>query len=100
VKTHAIHREAVAEIDEAMAYYEQQRRGLGLEFRAEVDEALAWIQQDPNIGTPFKRSRFRFFVLRRFPYVIYYAEEPTFVWVVAVAHARRRLGYWRKRKVE
>ena len=33
----------------------------------------------------------------RFPYVIFYAEYPERVHVLAVAHTSRRPGYWKKR---
>jgi hypothetical protein len=34
---------------------------------------------------------------RRFPFHLVYVEEPAGVPVVAVAHDRRRPGYWRRR---
>jgi hypothetical protein len=33
----------------------------------------------------------------RFPYLVPYREEPSRIFVVAVAHAKRRPGYWKKR---
>jgi hypothetical protein len=39
----------------------------------------------------------RAFRLRRFPYHLVYVEQPTGVLVIAVAHNRRRPGYWRRR---
>jgi hypothetical protein len=35
-------------------------------------------------------------VLDRFPYVIFFAQERDHVLVVAIAHAKRRPGYWRE----
>src|SRR6266536_2627179 len=34
---------------------------------------------------------------RGFPYSVVYLDEPERVWIVAVMHAKRRLGYWRER---
>jgi hypothetical protein len=34
--------------------------------------------------------------LRRFPFGVIYVVMEDIFWVVAVAHARRRPGYWRK----
>jgi toxin ParE1/3/4 len=45
-------------------------------------------------------SRFWFYRLNRFPYLIYYEIMPNRVRVVAIAHKRRRPGYWRNRKPE
>jgi hypothetical protein len=36
-------------------------------------------------------------VLIRFPYVLIYSFTPDMLRIVAVAHARRRPGYWRAR---
>jgi hypothetical protein len=36
--------------------------------------------------------------LRQFPYVIYYRIDGDKPIVMAVAHGRRRLGYWLRRK--
>ncbi|WP_437690624.1 hypothetical protein [Sorangium sp. So ce176] len=35
--------------------------------------------------------------LTRFPYLVVYRDEPTRILVVAIAHAKQRPGYWRKR---
>jgi hypothetical protein len=44
------------------------------------------------------RERFRWMRLRKFPFVIYYElRDPALVRIVAVAHAKRRPGYWLRR---
>jgi len=35
----------------------------------------------------------------KFPYALIYIERPEFVLIVAVAHFKRRPGYWRERLV-
>ena len=40
---------AAADIEEAFAWYEQQRAGLGLDFLQAVDEALSAIQSNPQL---------------------------------------------------
>jgi hypothetical protein len=35
--------------------------------------------------------------LTRFPYLVVYREDATRILVVAVAHEKRKPGYWRKR---
>jgi hypothetical protein len=39
----------------------------------------------------------RFVKLRNFPYVVFYAVLDGEVLVVALAHTKRRPGYWRRR---
>lgn len=95
-----IHSEARAELDQAMGYYEQQKAGLGLDLQAEVERIIGEIQQTPGIGSPYKRTDFRCSLVRRFPYMVYYMELPEVIWIAAIAHGKRRPGYWRKRRVE
>ena len=90
--------EAKAELDEAMGWYEDQRKGLGLDLQNEVQLALAKVQDDPNIGTRYRNTDFQFVRTQRFPFVIYYLELADSIWIAAIAHGRRRPGYWRMRK--
>jgi toxin ParE1/3/4 len=83
-----------------MIYYERRRPGLGLDLHAAVQQAFTRIQASPESGSPYKVTHFRFWVVRRFPYVIYYKDYEDMVWVGAIAHARRRPGYWRRRRRE
>jgi toxin ParE1/3/4 len=99
VKPILVHSEAHAELDEAIAHYEQQQKGLGLDLRDEVERIIKRIQRSPGSGPPYKQTAFRHSNLHRFPYVVYYRELDDVIWIVAVAHGRRRPGYWKKRKL-
>jgi toxin ParE1/3/4 len=98
VKRLIVDREAKAELVSAQAWYEEQRAGLGQEFYDEAVGVLERIQQDPGGGAVHLRTGARYFTTRRFPYVVYYLELDDVIWVAAVAHERRRPGYWRRRK--
>jgi toxin ParE1/3/4 len=100
VKPVIIHSLARAELDEAVTWHEARRRGLGLALQDAVEAALRIIQENPNYGSPYKRTEFRYWVVRRFKYVIFYMELEDAIWVAAIAHGRRRPDYWRRRKVE
>jgi plasmid stabilization system protein ParE len=62
---------AAADIEDAVSWYEQQRRGLGLEFLEAVDGALQAIAQNPRLASIVQRNTRRM-LLSRFPYGIYY----------------------------
>ena len=36
-------------------------------------------------------------LVRRFPYVVYFHDREELIYILAVAHGRRRTGYWRNR---
>jgi toxin ParE1/3/4 len=100
VKPVIIHSEAIEELDGAVSYYEDQKVGLGFDFLAEVEQTLSKIQQNPNLGAVYKVTGLRRYVIQRFPFLVFYAELEEFIWVVAIAHGKRRPDYWRRRQIE
>ena len=85
------------ETREALRWYERRRAGLGGGFVVEVDRAVTRIAAAPERGQVIG-GRFRCVRLRRFPYrLIYEILDAANVLVVAVAHQRRRPGYWSRR---
>ncbi len=93
--------EASAELEEAAIWYEAQRSGLGRAFLTAVDRAIEHIAAWPDArlsvpGVPASLS-VRQFPVSRFPYRIAYLVTSQELRVLAVAHARRRPGYWRSR---
>lgn len=95
-----IHTEAIREFDSAIAYYEDQKIGLGLDLLSQVEETLGKIQQNPNLGTQHTIAGVRRYVIQGFPYLIFYVELEEFIWVIAIAHGKRRPNYWKKRQIE
>ena len=92
---------AEEETREAAAWYEEQRSGLGVEFLAAVDDAVHRIRRTPESYTRLEtlpeEESVRRFVLSRFPYAIIYELTDDEINILAVAHTRRRPGYWRNR---
>lgn len=89
--------EARRELLDAVAWYEAHRTDLGREFSAVVADALLRIAASPATWPQVGSKGLRRFVLRRFPYTLVYGIESDQVIVVAVAHMRRKPGFWRKR---
>jgi len=59
-----------------------------------MDAAVARIATSPHTGSPCFGAYY-WVRLRRFPYLIYYrVVTDSLILVYAVAHARRRPGYW------
>ncbi|MEH1774656.1 MAG: type II toxin-antitoxin system RelE/ParE family toxin [Nostoc sp.] len=79
-----IHTEARKELDAAIAYYEAQKVGLGLDLLSEVEKVILKIQQNPNLGTPHKIGGIRRYAIQRFfPYLIFYPVLEEVIWVIA-----------------
>lgn len=96
-----VHAEAEAELREAMQYYEDRQAGLGEIFYQRVVESMNSIRQDPfqfSLYEGVRQNRkCRRATISRFPYNVVYAVLPAETLVVAVAHAKRRPGYWKDR---
>jgi plasmid stabilization system protein ParE len=91
------HPEAETELFAAAAFYDAQAPGLGLEFLLEVERVAARTVEAPAVGAPYVAGTRRL-LARRFPYaVVYRVRGEQVVEIVAVAHYRRRPGYWRRR---
>ena len=90
--------EAVDELVEAAVWYRARQPGLELEFLAEVDRVLPLIGSSPAsfprlLDVP-ENLVIRRALLPRFPYAVIFMDLGTEVRVLAVAHAKRRPGYW------
>jgi len=91
-----LHEAAETELDQAAAYYESCRVGLGVEFAEEVYRAVSLARAFPDAGTPCSKHTRRLLV-RRFPFGVIYQVKGRMVQVIAVADLRRQPGYWRDR---
>jgi toxin ParE1/3/4 len=100
VKPVIIHSEATGELDNAIQYYEKQKIGLGLDLLSEIEQVLEKIKINPNLGTDHTIEEVSRYVIRRFPYIIFYVEFEAFIWLVAIAHGKRKPDYWKKRNLE
>ena len=93
---HRFHPEAEAELEGAALFYESRMPGLGKSFAAEVERTIALLCDFPDAGTPVFAD-VRRVVVARYPYSIVYRHRAASVEILAVAHQRRRPGYWRRR---
>lgn len=90
------HEDAETEINEAARYYEERAPGLGMSFLDAVEEAVDQVLANPE-AYQLVGDEVRHKILRRFPYSVLYVIEPDRIRVMAVAHQKRRPGYWRYR---
>ena len=89
------------ELAEAVLWYEARRQGLGSEFLDEVQATLPLIgsrpRSFPRLQDVDATLEIRRALLARFPYALVFLVREDEVRVVAVAHAKRRPGYWLSR---
>ena len=85
--------EAIAEARAAREWYAARSPGAADAFMAELDHALEQIAKLPEAWAPYA-SNTRRYLMRRFPFSVVYRKQKRKIEVVAVAHSRRRPGYW------
>jgi len=93
VKPVQISEPAALELTEAVRCYEDRRPGLGAKLFEAVSQAFDVIEHFPEGGAR-RRAPARQLPVRGFPFLVVYRIRPDDVYVVAVAHTRRRPGYW------
>ncbi|HUS64590.1 MAG TPA: type II toxin-antitoxin system RelE/ParE family toxin [Kofleriaceae bacterium] len=89
-------RAALAELELAADEYDAASPGLGDRYIATINQAFEVIRGAPE-RWPRVDDRHRRFLTPRFPYSAFYRFDDVEVIVVAVAHRRRRPGYWAAR---
>ena len=79
-----------------VGYLELRVKGLGRRFLGEVRRVEQLILQFPRAGREI-RPGIRRRLLRKFPFSLIYSLEGDDILILAVAHHKRRPGYWLRR---
>ena len=91
--------DAQLELRTAANWYSDREPGLGEEFVLEVDRTLWTLPEGAHrypiwrAGKPYRKVH-----VHRFPYVIFFVHDDALVHVLAIAHRRRKPGYWLERR--
>ena len=88
--------EAKAELLDTFQWYQEQRQGLGYDFKLCVDEVISKIKKNLLIYKKLFRN-VRRSVIKRFPFGLFFIVEDNTIIVLAVLHARRDPRRWKVR---
>jgi toxin ParE2 len=91
-----VHALADSDDEDAYQWYAAERRDLAEEFTAELEAGIEAVLDAPH-RWPAVARRARYYRLRRFPYGLVYQVGDGEVFLVSIAHVRRRPGFWRDR---
>ena len=89
--------EAETEYTEALAWYAARSPRASTGFEAAFADVVGQIGQSPERFPECAEEGYRFATLSGYPYSLIYRIVEGVVQVIAVAHARRRPGYWANR---
>ena len=88
--------EARVDLLDTFQWYQEQREGLGFDFKLCIDEVISTIQKNPLIHKPLFQN-VRRAVTKRFPFGVFYIFDNNTIVILAVIHARRDPMNWKKR---
>jgi plasmid stabilization system protein ParE len=80
----------------ALFYTRAATAKLGQAFISEFERSAGLLIEQPGLGAIW-RGTIRRLPLRRFPYSIVYDLKPAEIRVLAIAHQRRKPGFWQGR---
>ena len=91
-----LHPQAAVEAETSRAWYFERSASVAASFLEELDAAIHAIRESPSRWPPI-HGRYRRFVLHKFPFSVVYVARDGFIEVIAIAHHRRKPGYWSAR---
>jgi hypothetical protein len=83
-------------MESARQWYEARSGAAAEAFLYELNDAIQQILEAPD-RWPRDWGTARRFVLRRFPFNLVYRQTASSIRFIALAHHKRRPGYWRSR---
>jgi plasmid stabilization system protein ParE len=90
--------DALSDIAEAAAWYDEREPGLGAEFVKAIREAISSVASNPSAHRLRNRRRnVRWFLPSRFPYRIVYRVNGELITIIAVLHGARHERHWKER---
>ncbi len=89
--------EAEVDLDKSYEYYANENEDLADNFYRYIANSIEEIRKNPNLY-PDIHKNIRKFVIKKFPFVIYYKINDVVVEVVAIFHTSRNPEIWQERK--
>jgi toxin ParE1/3/4 len=84
------------ELEEADSWYLSHSYEVSLDFLNELYAAVEDIVRAPRRWPKYLHGTRRF-VMQRFPFSVVYLDDSELITIIAVAHGKRKPGYWKDR---
>jgi plasmid stabilization system protein ParE len=91
-----LHPEADAELEAAYRWYLRRSPNAASRFLKGVETAAKQVDEHPERWPKYLHGT-RYCRVVRYPFALVYLQEPDRIYGIAVAHLRRRPGYWKNR---
>jgi plasmid stabilization system protein ParE len=90
------HLSALEEADEAVKWYMERNEMAANAFSRELNQAVEKVSKSPETWLLYEND-IRKYVFPRFPFILYYRIVKEGIEILAVAHTKRKPGYWKGR---
>ena len=91
------HPEAQDDYQNAFLWYQARSPQVAVRLEAEIQGTLGDAAKQSGMFPELDGTHPFFLTLRRFPFSVVFRSKPGHVVVLAVAHSRRKPGYWQER---
>lgn len=88
--------DALHDIIDAAAWYEEQQENLGKRYKAQVKRQINDLKRNPLV-VPIRYHSIRCVKIKKFPFLVHFTVENEFIIVFAVLHTSRNPKIWEKR---
>lgn len=89
--------DAEVDLDKSYEYYKEENQKLADIFFNQIKLSLEKIKQNPH-SFPIEYKDVRKFVVKKFPFVIYFQSHESIVKIIAIFHTSRNPEIWNERK--
>lgn len=90
---------AEQDIKDSVEYCAENQEGLGKEFLIILDQAFHYIESNPH-SFPLVKNQIRKFVVKDFPFNVYYIYQEETIYILGVFHNKRDPKDWITRKLK
>ncbi|HSG32473.1 MAG TPA: type II toxin-antitoxin system RelE/ParE family toxin [Thermodesulfobacteriota bacterium] len=90
------HPEAIKEAESSQHWYVERSQTAALGFTNEISSAIEKILKSPTRWPKYQKNTRRY-ILPRFPFSVIYRIKDNIIEVIAIAHHKRKPGFWRNR---
>jgi toxin ParE1/3/4 len=90
---------AEVDINDSVSFYKEQEEGLDKTFIKIISYSFKEILKNPE-AYPLVKFEIRKFVVKEFPYCIFYINKVEAVYILAIFHDKRNPKSWKKRGIK
>ena len=90
---------AELDIKESVNFYKEKNQRTALEFIESLNIAFNLIMDNPKTF-PIVKTNIRKYIMKKFPFCIYFIDKNDKIYILAVFHTKRNPSIWEERNLQ